>query len=85
MGREGLWQQIDYSQDGYHKGFTEGRRTGGKINKTYVINYYKDKIQNLSSKDSLEFIKVWHQGFADGVLGTINNIVKKECYWKIIL
>jgi len=32
-------RKTDYRQDGYHKGFADGKRTGGKINKTYVDNY----------------------------------------------
>ncbi len=70
--------RIDYRQDGYHKGFADGRRTGGNIKKTYVDNYLKDETQNLSTKDSLEFMKAWHEGFADGVIGVISNMVKKE-------
>ena len=70
--------RIDFRQDGYHKGFIDGRRTGGKVNNTYVDNYLKDETQNLSTKNSLEFRQAWHEGFADGVIGAINNMVKKE-------
>jgi len=72
----------DYRQDGYHKGFTDGKRTGGKINKTYVENYLKDQTQSLSPEDSLEFMKAWHEGFADGVIGVINNMETKEVLLK---
>jgi len=71
-----------YWQDGYHKGFTDGKRTGGKINKTYVENYLKDQTQSLSPEDSLEFMKAWHEGFADGVIGVINNMETKEVLLK---
>ena len=70
--------KSDYRQDGYHKGFTDGRRTGGKINKRYVENYLNDETQSLATKDSLEFMKAWHEGFADGVIGTLNKMMKKE-------
>ena len=70
--------KSDYRQDGYHKGFTDGRRAGGKVNKTYVDNILKDETQNLSTKDYLEFTKAWHEGFADGVIGLINNMVTQE-------
>ena len=70
--------KSDYRQDGYHKGFTDGRRTGGKINNTYLDNYLKDETQSLSTKDSLEFMKAWNEGFADGVIGLINNMVMPE-------
>ena len=70
--------KSDYRQDGYHKGFTDGRRTGGKVNNTYVDNYLKDETQSLSTKDSLEFIIAWNEGFADGVIREISKMVQKE-------
>ena len=70
--------RIDYRQEGYHKGFIDGRRTGGKVNNTYVDNYLKNETQSLSTKDSLEFIRAWNEGFADGVIGEISKIVEKE-------
>ena len=70
--------RSDYRQDGYHKGFIEGKRTGGKVNKKYVDNCLNDETQSLCSKDSLEFIKAWHEGFADGVIGLLDNMVKQE-------
>jgi hypothetical protein len=70
--------RIDYRQEGYHKGFIDGRRTGGKVNNTYVDNYLKDETQNLSTKDSLEFMKAWNEGFADGVIRVTSNMVTKE-------
>ncbi len=70
--------RSDYRQDGYQKGFIEGKRTGGKVNKKYVENCLNDETQSLCSKDSLEFIKAWHDGFADGVIGLLDNMVKQE-------
>ena len=70
--------KSDYRQDGYQKGFVEGKRTGGKVNKRYVDNYLNDETQNFGTKDSLEFMKAWHEGFADGVIGSISNMVKHE-------
>jgi hypothetical protein len=70
--------KSDYRQDGYQKGFVEGKRTGGKVNKRYVDNFLNDETQNLCTKDSLEFMKAWHEGFADGVIGLLNNMVKEE-------
>ena len=70
--------RIDYRQEGYQKGFIDGRRTGGEINKTYIDNYLKDETQGLPAKDSLEFTKAWQEGFADGVIGAKNNMAKKE-------
>ena len=39
--------KSDYRQDGYQKGFLEGKRTGGKVNKRYVDNFLNDETQNL--------------------------------------
>ena len=72
--------RIDYRQDGYHKGFADGRRTGGEVKKAYVDNYLKDETQHLSAKDSLAFIKAWDEGFADGVIGVKSNMVKQKVY-----
>jgi hypothetical protein len=70
--------KSDYRHDGYHKGFVEAKRTGGKINKKYVDNCLNDETQSLCTKDSLEFMKAWHDGFADGVIGLLSNMVKQE-------
>jgi hypothetical protein len=70
--------RSDYRHDGYQKGYIEGKRTGGKVNKKYVDNCLNDETQSLCSKDSLEFMKAWHEGFADGVIGLLDNMVKQE-------
>ena len=69
--------RSDYRHDGYQKGLIEGKRTGGKVNKKYVDNCLNDETQSLCSKDSLEFMKAWHEGFADGVIGLLDNMVKQ--------
>ena len=70
--------EICYRDEGYQKGLVEAKRTGGKINKRYVDNYLNDETQSLSTKDSLEFMKAWNEGFADGVIRVTNNMVTKE-------
>jgi len=64
--------------DGYQKGFVDGRRTGGKIKKSYIDNFLKYETQSLSIENSLEFIKGWHKGFADAVRMALNMMVQKE-------
>ena len=64
--------------DGYQKGFVDGRRTGGKIKKSYIDNFLKYETQSLSIEDSSEFIKGWHKGFADAVRMALNMMVQKE-------
>ena len=70
--------EICYRYEGYQKGLVDAKRTGGKINKRYVDNYLNDETQSLATNDSLEFMKAWHEGFADGVIGTINKMVKRK-------
>ena len=70
--------KSDYRHDGYQKGLIEGKRTGGKVNKKYVVNCLNNETQSLCSKDSLEFMKAWHKGFADGVIGLLDNMVNQE-------
>ncbi len=65
-------------QDGYQKGFCDGRRTGGKIRKAYIDNFFKDETASLSTEDSLEFTKGWQEGFTDGVSRVINHMMQKE-------
>ena len=67
-----------YRQDGYQKGFCDGRRTGGKVRKAYIDNFFKDETENLSTADSFEFMEGWQEGFTDGVRGVINCMVKEE-------
>jgi hypothetical protein len=67
-----------YRQDGYQKGFDDAKRTGGKIKKAYIDNFLNNETQSLFDADSLEFKKGWHEGFADGVRGVINKMVKNE-------
>ena len=64
--------------DGYQKGFVDGRRTGGKIKKSYIDNFLKYETQSLSIENSSEFIKGWHKGFADAVRMALNMMVQKE-------
>ena len=74
--------KSDYRQDGYQKGFVEAKRTDGKVNKRYVDNYLNDETQSLCTQDSLEFMKAWQEGFADGVIGLIGNMIKEESLLK---
>jgi hypothetical protein len=70
--------RSDYRQDGYQKGFIEGKRTGGKVNKKYVDNFLKDETQSLSTENSSEFIEGWYEGFTDAVRRELNMMVKQE-------
>jgi hypothetical protein len=67
-----------FRDDGYQKGFVDGRRTGGKIKKSYIDNFLKYETQSLSIENSSEFIKGWHKGFADAVRMALNMMVQKE-------
>jgi hypothetical protein len=67
-----------YRQDGYRKGFDEGRRTGGKVKKAYIDKLLNNETQSLSDADSMEFKKGWDDGFVEGVRRVINKMVNKE-------
>ena len=67
-----------YRQDGFQKGFDDGRRTGGRVKKTYIDNFFKIETECLSFSDSKEFVKGWQDGFTEAVRGVISNMVKKE-------
>ena len=67
-----------YRQDGYLKGFDEGKRTGGKIKKAYIDNLLNNETQNLSDADSMEFKEGWNGGFVEGVRIEISKMVNKE-------
>ena len=70
-----------HREDGYQKGLYEAKITGGKVRKEYIDNYMKTETQNLPSIYSVEFIKGWHEGFADGVSDLLSKLVMKEDYW----
>lgn len=70
-----------YRQDGYQKGFDDGRRTGGKVKKVYINNFLKNETQSLSSENSMEFIKGWQEGFTEAISGILSNVMEKEFFF----
>jgi hypothetical protein len=70
-----------YRQDGYRKGFDDGRRTEGKLNKVYINNLLKNETQSLSSENSMAFIKGWQEGFTEAVSGIVSNLMVKEFFF----
>jgi hypothetical protein len=77
-GVRGMYSSGLYRRDGYQKGFVEGRRTGGKLKKVYIDNFFKEETQRLSSEDSMEFKKGWQEGFTDAVRGMVRNKLEEE-------
>jgi hypothetical protein len=75
---KGMDSKIFYRRDGYQKGFDEGKRTGGKIKKVYIDNFFKNETQYFSPADSMEFKKGWQEGFTDAVRGIVSNMLEKE-------
>ena len=71
-----------YRQDGYQKGFKDAKRTGGKIRQEYIDNLLITETKNLSTIESREFIKGWHEGFTDGVGEAIFDVAKKDFFWE---
>ena len=71
-------KRSHYRQDGYQKGFVDGKRTGGKVKKAYMANFIKTETQGLSSADAAEFIKGWQEGLADGVRGALSEMMERD-------
>jgi hypothetical protein len=67
-----------HKQQGYQQGFTDGKRTGGKVNKKYVANLLKIETQHLSNEELLDYKLGWQEGFTDAVNGVIKSMVLKE-------
>jgi hypothetical protein len=80
--RENMDNKSYIRQDGYEKGFVDGKRTGGKINKPYITNLFKKETCSLTTVDSAEFIEGWHEGFIDAVNRSLNMMVQKESLLK---
>ena len=70
-----------YRQDGYQKGFDDGRRTEGKVKEVYINNLLKNETQSLSTENSMEFIKGWQEGFATALSGIVSNMMVKEMFF----
>ena len=73
--------KSDYRQDGYQKGFDDGRRTEGKVKEVYINNLLKNETQSLSSENSKEFIKGWQEGYTEAVSGIVSNMMVKEFFF----
>ena len=67
-----------YRHEGYQQGFSDGKRTGGKINKKYVKNLFKTETQHLSNEESLNYKKGWQAGFTDAVNSVLESMVLQE-------
>jgi hypothetical protein len=70
-----------YRQDGYQRGFDDGKRTEGKIKEVYVTNLLKNETQSLSTENSMEFIKGWQEGFTEAVSGIVSNKIEMETFF----
>ena len=68
----------NHRHEGYQQGFSDGKRTGGKINKKYVVNILKTQTQNLSNEESQDYKIGWQDGFTEAVNGVIKSMVLKE-------
>jgi hypothetical protein len=63
---------------GYQKGFNDGKRTGGKINKRYVEDLLKTETQDLLNEEALDYKTGWQDGFTDAVNRVIKSMVLQE-------
>jgi len=67
-----------YKQDGYQKGFIDGKKTEGKVRQEYIDNYLHTETKYLSTEYTREFIKGWNEGFTDAVAELMSKLVKKD-------
>ena len=67
-----------HRHEGYQQGFSDGKRTGGKINKKYVDNLLKAETRHLLNEESLNYKIGWQDGFTDAVNGVIKSMVLQE-------
>ena len=67
-----------HGHEGYQQGFSDGKRTGGKINNKYVVNILNTETQHLSNEESQDYKIGWQDGFTDAVNGVIKSMVLKE-------
>lgn len=70
--------RICYRDAGYQQGFLDGKRTRGKIKKSYIENVFNSETQNLSYQEILKYKMGWQDGFVDAVRGAIKNVVAQE-------
>jgi hypothetical protein len=70
-----------YRHEGYQQGFSDGKRTGGKINKKYVENLLQNETQHLSHEESQDCKMGWQDGCTDAINGLIKNMVLLENCW----
>ena len=75
---EAMSKRNYHRNEGYRQGFSDGKRTGGKINKKYVVNILETETQHLSNEESLDYKMGWQDGFTEAVNGVIESLVLKE-------
>jgi len=73
-----------YWQDGNQKGFEGAKRTGGKVRQEYRDNCLISETTNLSTTHSREFIEGWHEGFTDGIVAAMSQLIKKDDFGETI-
>ena len=71
-----------HRHEGYQQGFSDGKRTGGKINNKYVKNLLKTETQHLSNEESLNYKMGWQDGFTDGVNSVLTSMFLQENFSK---
>jgi hypothetical protein len=71
-------QKNYHSQEGYRQGFTDGKRTGGRITRRYIENVFQAETKHLSYKESIDYKIGWQDGFTDAVNSSIKSMVENE-------
>lgn len=73
---------TDYHrEEGYKQGLKDGKRTGGRITRKYIIRMFNSETKNLSLQESVEYKIGWQDGFSDAVNENLRNEVTKESFF----
>ena len=70
-----------HREEGYQQGVKDGKRTGGRITKKYIINMFNSETKNLTLVESVDYKSGWQYGFSDAVNEKLRNMVSRESFF----
>jgi hypothetical protein len=69
-----------HREEGYKQGLKDGKRTGGRITRKYIIRMFNSETKNLSVQESVDYKIGWQDGFSDAVNEKLRNAAKKMVF-----
>ena len=75
IGKVSMTGDRCYKCEGYEQGFSDGKRSGGKINAKYVRNLLQEATRTCSPEEASLYEQGWQEGFSDAVNGILKNLV----------